>query len=169
MKDFKEIMPEQITNNPFELINKDWMLITAKSGDKINTMTASWGGLGILWNKKVATIFVRPTRYTYKLLEQTNTFTLTFFDEIHRDKLNYCGSHSGREVDKIAKTGLAPIEINDGVIFKEAKMAMVCSKLYYQDIDPANFVDDSLDKNYAKKDYHRMYIAEIDKVFVKYH
>jgi flavin reductase (DIM6/NTAB) family NADH-FMN oxidoreductase RutF len=81
---FKEIKPELLTDNPFKLINKDWMLITAGTPDKFNTMTASWGGLGVLWERKVAICFIRPNRYTYEFVERSENFTLSFFEEQHR-------------------------------------------------------------------------------------
>jgi len=167
-KEFVEIKPVQITDNTFKLIGSDWMLITAGTLDAYNTMTASWGGLGVLWNKDVCFCFVRPTRHTYGFMEKADTFTLTFFDEDYRDALKFCGSHSGRDVDKAAKTGLTPVQSSSGsVYFNEARMVIECRKLYYQDIDPANFIDPSIDKNYSLKDYHRMYVGEIIKCLQK--
>lgn len=125
-------------------------------------MTASWGGLGILWHKNICSIFIRPQRYTYEFIEMSDTFTLSFFDNNHRDVLKYCGSHSGREVDKVAETGITPVFSEDGgVYFQEAKLVLECRKLYYQDIIPGNFLDESINENYPKEDYHRMYFGEI--------
>jgi len=167
-KEFVEIKPEQITDNTFKLIGSDWMLITAGTLDAYNTMTASWGGFGVLWNKNVCFCFVRPTRHTYGFMEKADTFTLTFFDEEYRDALKFCGAYSGRDVDKAAKTGLTPVQGSSGsVYFNEARMVIECRKLYYQDIDPANFIDPSIDKNYSLKDYHRMYVGEIVKCLQK--
>ncbi|HHW47161.1 MAG TPA: flavin reductase family protein [Clostridiaceae bacterium] len=167
-REFVEIKPEQITDNTFKLIGSDWMLITAGTLDAYNTMTASWGGLGVLWNKNVCFCFVRPTRYTYGFMEKADTFTLSFFDEDYRDALRFCGSHSGRDVDKAAKTGLTPAQSGNGsVYFNEARMVIECRKLYFQDIDPANFLDPGIEKNYSQKDYHRMYIGEIVRCLQK--
>ncbi len=162
MSDFKKIKPKEIEENAFKLIGSDWMLITAGSEKKFNTMTASWGGLGILWHKNICSIFIRPQRYTYEFIEMSDTFTLSFFDNNHRDVLKYCGSHSGREVDKVAETGITPVFSEDGgVYFQEAKLVLECRKLYYQDIIPGNFLDESINENYPKEDYHRMYFGEI--------
>jgi flavin reductase (DIM6/NTAB) family NADH-FMN oxidoreductase RutF len=159
---FKEISVYDITDNPFKLIADDWMLITAGNLQKFNTMTASWGTLGELWNKKVAFCFVRPTRYTYEFMENADTFTLTFLDEKYREALDYCGSHSGRQVDKIAKTGLTPVEWDGkAVYFQQARLVLICKKIYAQEIDPKLFLDPAIDDNYPKKDYHRMYVGEI--------
>jgi len=159
---FKEISVYDITDNPFKLIADDWMLVTAGNLQKFNMMTASWGTLGELWNKKVVFCFVRPTRHTYKFMETADTFTLTFFDEKHRETLDFCGHHSGRKVDKIAKTGLKPIEWEkQAVYFQQARLVLICKKVYTQDINPALFLDPAIDDNYPKKDYHRMYVGEI--------
>lgn len=165
-KSFIEIKPEQFTDNTFKLIGSDWMLITAGTLDSYNTMTASWGGFGILWNKNVCFCVVRPTRHTYNFIEKSGAFSLSFFDDKYRKALQFCGSHSGRDVDKAASTGLTPVAGDNGTVyFNEARLVIECKKLYFQDIDPKNFMDIALDKNYPLKDYHRMYIGEISKSF----
>ncbi len=159
---FKTITPGQIKDNVFKLIGEDWMLITAGKEDAFNTMTASWGGLGILWNKTVSCCFVRPTRYTYEFMEKGNTYTLSFFSEKYRRALEICGSKSGRDGDKISETGLTPcLAAYDAVTFKQAQLVLVCNKLYFQDLIPRNFIDPQIETNYPKKDYHRMYVGEI--------
>jgi flavin reductase (DIM6/NTAB) family NADH-FMN oxidoreductase RutF len=166
---FKQIKPEEIGDNTFELIGKDWMLITAGAPGSYNTMTASWGGFGVLWNKNVCWCVIRPQRYTYEFTEKADTFTLSFFDENHRDALNICGSKSGRDIDKAAATGLTPVagDTPGTTTFAEARLVIECRKLYFQDIDPANFLDPAIDGNYPQKDYHRMYIGEIVRVWSK--
>lgn len=167
MQTFHEIQPGEIAGNPFTLIGKDWMLVTAGDAGKFNTMTASWGGVGVLWNKNVVFTFIRPQRYTYEFIEKGDIFTLSFFDDSHRDALKFCGANSGRDVDKVKETGLTPVFTDGGVYFEEAKLVLVCRKLACQDMDPAGFIDPSLAKNYAAGDYHRMYAAEILKVYQK--
>lgn len=157
-----------LEKNVFTLIEKEWMLITAGSRESFNTMTANWGGLGVLWNKNVCFIFVRPTRYTYEFTEQSDYFTLSFFTEEYRNALNYCGRYSGRDVNKIEKCGFTPLEVSKEVIsFEQSKLILACRKIYHQDINPMNFYDSGIDKNYPKKDYHRMYIGEIIKAYSK--
>lgn len=166
--DFKEITVYDIKDNPFKLIADDWMLITAGNLAKFNTMTASWGTLGELWNRKIAICFVRPTRHTYGFMENSDTFTLSFFGEEHRDALNFCGSKSGRSIDKIAATGLKPIEWErQAVYFQQARLVLICRKLYWQDLDPTHFLDPTIENNYPKKDYHRFYVGEILRALVK--
>lgn len=169
MKDtFVSISPEEVTDNPFKLIGTDWMLITAGDAQRVNTMTASWGGLGILWNKKVCFCFIRPSRFTYGLMETGKVFTLSFFEEKFRNVLNYCGSNSGRDVDKVAATGLTPVHSPSGsVYFQEARLVLDCRKLYYHDFETKNFLDGEIEKNYNGEDYHRMYVGEITGCYLR--
>ena len=158
----KNIAPEELITNPFADIGKRWMLITAAHGGRFNTMTASWGSLGIIWGVPAATVVVRPTRHTFAFMEKADSFTLSFFPETCRTALNYCGTHSGRDVDKCKETGLIPVWDGEDVWFDAADMVLRCRKLYAQDMDPACFADPSQDsKFYPNKDYHRMYIGEI--------
>lgn len=160
--DFKHIEPGKISDNAFKIIGEDWMLITAGKEDSFNTMTASWGGMGILWHKPVSFAFVRPSRYTYEFMEKDNIFTLSFFEEKYRDALNILGSKSGRDGDKISETGLTPAAVDHGAVtFKEARLVIVGKKLYYQDLNPDHFLEPGIAAHYPKKDYHRMYVGEI--------
>lgn len=163
---FHEMAAGDLTDNVFKLVGTDWMLVTAGEPADFNTMTASWGGMGILWGLHVAFAFVRPQRYTFGFMESASHFTLSFFDEAYRDVLNYCGTHSGRDVDKMAETGLTPVEAGGaGVVFKEARLALVCRKLYAQDLAAEAFVDKQvMEKVYAARDFHRMYVGEIVQV-----
>ncbi len=162
MKGFVSLKTSTLQENVFSLIGKDWMLITSGNRESFNTMTASWGGMGVLWNKNVCFIFIRPQRYTYEFVEKSETFTLSFFSDEYRSALNYCGSNSGRDVDKAAKTGLTPVVTESGAVsFSEARFVIECRKIYFQDLDPENFIDPAIDKNYSAKDYHRMYIGEV--------
>lgn len=149
-----------------DLIANKWMLITAGTKEKHNTMTASWGGIGHLWNKDVAYIFIRPQRYTFDFVEQNDFFSLSFFEEKYRYVLKLCGTKSGREIDKM-KLDITPVVENENIFYNEAEIVMLCKKIYYQDIDPRNFLDNSIHKNYPLKDYHRMYIGEIYKTLKK--
>ncbi|MDD3846729.1 MAG: flavin reductase family protein [Syntrophorhabdaceae bacterium] len=158
---FQEIKPENIGHNPFKLIGRDWMLITAGTKDSFNTMTGAWGGLGIMWNKRVAVCVVRPNRYTYEFMERSGSFSLSFFDEQYRDALTYCGTKSGRDVNKVAQTGLTPVFGEDTIYFAQASLVIECRKVYYQDIEPRNFLAGEMDGFYPEKDYHRMYVGEI--------
>ncbi len=159
--DLNSIEIEDLNGNVFKIIGSDWMLITAGTPDSWNTMTASWGGLGVLWGKNVSFCFVRESRFTYEFMNSHELFTLSFFDEKYREALDYCGSHSGRDVEKAVETKLTPAPVDGSVSFEQARLVMVCKKLYFQDIDPTNFVDPQIQSHYENEDYHRMYVGEI--------
>ncbi|MCH5303709.1 MAG: flavin reductase family protein [Ruminococcus sp.] len=167
MSEFKEISVSEINNNPFDLIGKDWALVTAKNGDGCNTMTASWGGVGIMWNKPVAFTFIRPQRFTYGLIENEEYFTLSFYKEEYRDVLRFCGSKSGRDYDKAKECNITPVYDEKAPYFAEAELVLVCKKLYAQDLDEQSVIaKGEVLKNYSDNDYHRMYISEIVKVLI---
>lgn len=164
---FKEVDIKSIHFNPFSAIGTDWMLITAGDKEKFNTMTASWGGVGVLWGKNVATCYIRPQRYTKEFVDKNDTFTLSFFPDGYREALNICGTLSGRDCDKVKKAGLTPVFLDETPAFEEARLVLVCRKLYEDEIKPEHFLDSSADEKwYPKKDYHTMYIAEIIGAYV---
>ncbi len=154
--------------NPFTKIGKEWMLITGGSIDGFNTMTASWGQMGVLWNKNVLTCYIRPNRYTYEFVEKGESFAASFFGEEFRSVLSFCGSHSGRDCDKIKETGLTPEELDGCVAFGEASLVLVCRKLYSYDLEESGFLtDDGLPEQFFGKDpYHRAYICEITDAYI---
>ena len=165
---FQEVSVSDLQFNPFDMINKEWLLVTAGNKEQCNTMTASWGSLGILWNKPISTIYIRPSRYTLEFLDREPYYSLCVFDESHRETLKYCGSHSGRDGDKIKATGLTTLTDEKAPYFAEAKLVFICRKLYKQTMEPACFIDSSLDSaNYANKDYHKVFTGEIEKVLKK--
>ncbi len=167
MKTFKEITPQEFKGNPIQLIGKEWMLLTAGIPGHFNTMTVSWGTVGELWFKPVFFCFVRPQRYTLEFMEQHDVFTLSFFDERFKPQLNFCGTKSGRDTDKVAECGLTPCDAANGaVFFGEARMVFECRKIYFQDFDPSHFLDEAITRCYSQEDYHRMYIGEITRVLV---
>lgn len=162
----KEIKVEQLHNDPFTMIGKEWMLVTAEHDGVVNTMTASWGGVGILWNKKVAFVFIRPQRYTKEFIDASPTFSLSFYDESYRDKLSYFGTTSGRDEDKIKKADFHVAMEKDTPYFEEANTVLICRKLYKQELQKECFLDMSLaEKNYPGNDYHTMYVVEIEEAF----
>ena len=162
-KIFKEMPVQDLDDNVFKAIGDDWMLITAGKSDNFNTMTASWGTLGILWHLPVAICFIRPQRHTYGFAEKSDYYTLSFLEEGHRDILQFCGSRSGRDTDKIADTGLIPRETVQGnVFFEQCRLVLECRKLYSDRIKEDQFIVQNLiSKNYLKKDFHKFYIGEI--------
>lgn len=167
----KEINYKEMKFNPFNLIGDEWMLVTA--GDEqsgCNTMTASWGHLGCLWghNDPTAVIYLRPSRYTKQFVDEEPYFTLCVMDKSFKKQMAYLGSVSGRDEDKIAKAGLTPVYADGGVYFKEAKLVLLCKKLFAQELQEDSFLSqDVIDKNYPQRDFHTMYVGKIEKVMVR--
>lgn len=161
---FKEIRPEELNSSVFHDIGTKWMLVSAKKPDgSVNTMTASWGALGVLWNKNVFICFVRPQRYTHEFTEASDSISIAFFGEEYRDALKLCGTKSGRDMDKIKEAGLSVFLNGDNVGFNEAERIIYGKKLYAGKIDPKCFISEDIEKHY-KDDYHTVYICEIEKI-----
>jgi len=166
--DLQEISIQSFTSDSFDLWDKTWLLLT--SGDfsmgKFNSMVVAWGGFGIMWNKPMAMVVVRPTRHTFSFINAFNTFSLCVFPEYYRDAMNLLGTKSGRDGDKIKDSGLTPIASSAiaSPVFNEAELMLECRKMYWDDLDPQHFLDPKIEKNYAKKDYHRMYFGEVLRI-----
>lgn len=168
MSKFTEINPESFDRSPFKLIGKDWMLITAEKDGKINTMTASWGGFGVMWGKNVVYIVLRPQRYTKEFVDHSETFSISFLNNSFRTTLSYLGTKSGRDEDKIKKSELSVLHTDNIPYFEEADIAILCKKLYAQEYKPECFIDQELnEKWYPDVDHHTLYIAEIAKLLIK--
>jgi flavin reductase (DIM6/NTAB) family NADH-FMN oxidoreductase RutF len=164
--EWRDLSIKDFRGSPSERIGREWMLITVgdTSKDKSgwNTMTASWGGLGVLWSRDVAFIVIRPSRRTYEFANANSLFTLSFFPAACRKVLNICGSESGRDIDKATKAGLTPIVFDNGAVgFSEASEILICKKLYTHDLDPSHFLDPSIEESYHGTDYHRLFIGEV--------
>jgi flavin reductase (DIM6/NTAB) family NADH-FMN oxidoreductase RutF len=159
------IPPERFTSEVFHLFDEQWLLLTA--GDfaqgAFNTMTISWGSLGIIWGRPFVQVVVRPTRYTHEFMERFGTFTVAAFPERCRRALNILGTKSGRAGDKIAEAGLTPVASAQVAApgFAEAELVIECRKMYHSAFDPRHFLDPAIGSNYPKKDYHTVYFGEI--------
>lgn len=164
---FHSVDPASLACNPFSLIGKDWALLTAGDADGFNTMTVSWGNMGVMWNKNIVTVFVRPQRYTREFIERCDKFTLSFYDESMRPALRLCGSKSGRDLDKAAAAGLTPVFENGTTYFAQAKLVLECRKIYCDKIRPEGFLIPEINDSYPGKDYHVVYMGEILRVLEK--
>ena len=165
MNTFIEKKIEDFSSNAFTMIGKEWMLISAEKDGKVNTMTASWGGLGILWNEPVAYIFIRPQRYTKEFVDANEKLTLSVLDDSFRKQLSYLGTVSGRDENKIEKAGLTVRNDYDAPFFDEAKTVFVCKKLFAQELNPDCFIEKAIDgAMYPNHDYHTMYVCRIEKI-----
>ncbi len=163
----KEIDVRQLKKSPVEMIANDWALLTAGNIGDWNTMTVSWGMVGELWGKDVVACFVRPQRHTFGYMENNDTFTLSFFGGNYKKELGICGSKSGRDTDKAKETGFIPISVEKSVTFEQAEVVFVLKKIAVDTIDKSGFIDESIMNNYAAGDFHKIYIGQIEKVYIK--
>ena len=188
----QEISYKDLKFNPFNLIGDEWMLITAgderlrvgdgtsgmhsslqakrPKGRAVNTMTASWGHLGCLWgnNDPSAVVYIRESRYTKEFVDEEPYFSLCVMDKSFKKQMAYLGSTSGRDEDKIAKAGLTPIYADNTVYFEEAKLVLICKKVYAAEIQPSGIIyQETIDQSYPQGDYHTMYVGKIEKVLVR--
>ena len=164
---FQKVDPKELKFNVFSAIGDQWMLITAGTVEHCNTMTASWGGLGILWGKPMAIAYIRPQRYTKQFVDESEYFTLTFFSENWRKQLALCGTKSGRDMDKVKECGFTVAAAEGGApYFEEAELVLVCRKQMMMPMAPAAIPNEVKEKHYYG-DYHDIYWGEIVEVLVK--
>lgn len=174
---YKHIKPTEFNENVFNLIAKDWFLMTAEHNNIINTMTVAWATVGILWQKPVVIVAVRPERYTHEIASQAETFSLTVFTQEYKKMLGYCGTKSGRDVDKIKECDLHVEHEGDTPYFSEARLAFICKKLCMTPLKEEDFLGDTqfTSKWYGGENnadgtgggYHYLYIAEITDILEK--
>jgi len=164
---FQKVDPKNLTFNPFSAIGDQWMLITAGTPEHCNTMTASWGGVGVLWGVPMATAYIRPQRYTKQFVDENEYFTLSFFDQYYRPQLSLCGTKSGRDVDKVKECGFTVAAAQGNApYFEQAELVLVCRKRMVMPMDPAAMPEDVKEKWY-KGDFHDIYWGEIVEALKK--
>lgn len=162
---------DELAVSPTKLIGKQWMLVTAGTPQHFNCMTASWGGIGVLWGKPVAYIVIRPNRHTVGFINEQPSLTLSFMPESHRDDVLFCGRNSGRDVDKMAATGLKPVTTENGLVtYEDAELVLECRKMFKTRLQEADFLDWSevSPKWYSEDNpLHDLYICEITTAWAK--
>lgn len=170
---YDKIEASALPDNVIELIGQQWMLVTAGDKDAYNTMTASWGGIGYIYERPSTFIFIRDTRYTYQFLQKEEGFTLSFFPEQYRGALRVCGTKSGRDTDKVKEAGLTPLETPSGLMsFGEARMIIECKKMLVQELDYANLTEPYkakvMEESYGSEpSKHQLFISEITHIWIK--
>lgn len=161
----EKIKIEDFKTEIFNLWGKQWLLLTSGelAHDSFNCMTVAWGSIGIMWNKPFVQAVVRPTRFTYNFMERFDTFTMAAFGEEYKDELKYLGSVSGKDENKIEKSGLKiiPSKSIDCPSYAQAELMIECRKIYVSRFDTNEFIDIEIKKNYPKEDYHSVYFGEI--------
>ena len=157
----------EFTVDIFSKLDKEWALLAAGSVEDHNAMTISWGGMGTLWFKPVVTVYVKPCRYTYQFMNDNDYFTVSFYPEEYKKALMLMGSKSGRDLDKDAASGLTIRDLGEAVTYEEAEVTLLCRKIYFQDMDPANMPQDVVKQHYTVEEPHRMFIGEVVEVIRK--
>ncbi len=155
--------------NALEFFSKQMPLLAAGDRSSCNAMTISWGSLGTLWNRPVCTVYVRPQRYTFNLLEKQEGFSVCVMGEGYYQQLQYCGSKSGRDTDKLKDCGFTvTYGAMDTPVIQQAQLVLVCRKLYTQDLDPLQMLDQSIrDAVYPQGGFHRCYTGQVEEVYIK--
>jgi len=156
---------KDLNTNIFKDFGDSWALVAAGNINHFNAMTISWGGMGTIWAKSVCTVYVRPTRYTYKFMEENEYFTVSFYDENYKEDLNIMGTKSGRDVDKVSLTKLTVKKLENSITFNEATRTLLCKKIYYQDMDSSKFPSDVLKRFYNGDSVNRLYIGEVIGIY----
>jgi flavin reductase (DIM6/NTAB) family NADH-FMN oxidoreductase RutF len=156
---------EQLSVQPYPLWDTQWLLLAAGdfAAGRFNVMTVSWGTIGVMWDKPVAQVVIRPHRYTFEFMEQYSTYTLSALPPAYHAVLDMLGTVSGRDGDKLADSKLTarPASVVAAPVFAEAELVIECRKLYWQDMAPDHFLDPGIARHYPRRDYHRIFYGEI--------
>ncbi|MEG1448291.1 MAG: flavin reductase family protein [Oscillospiraceae bacterium] len=164
MRNLEPISTKDISYDINKMFSQELALLTVKNGDKINTMTIGWGSIGYIWKKDVLEIYVRPSRYTYELLENADCYSVSFFDISYKDKLLFCGKNSGRDVDKFTACNFDVENYNNVPYIAQARLVAICKKLYTANLDTNNFEEEYkylASDFYKDGDIHKIFIGEI--------
>ena len=171
---FKPIEPKMITESVFKLIGEDYAVLTAGTPSKYNSMVASWGGWGILFNKPAAFSMLRANRYTLELMRREQKYTMSFFDTEFKDDITQFGLSSGRNSDeKMKKTKLTSVQTPSGnTVFKEAKLIVECKLIQVTTVSPDDFLVEEnkkfvVDAFAEAGEYHKMVVGEITNVWIR--
>lgn len=158
----KKIDPVELAIRPFHLLDEEWALLVG-GREKPNPMTVSWGGFGTIWNRPVVTVYVRPTRHTFSLLKMDPEFTLNVLPESRREALDFCGSRSGRELDKWEATRLVQRPSEQVAVpgVEGSELILECRVAATLLVDPRRFLDESIEELYPLKDYHTAILGEV--------
>ena len=162
----KELLPYELNENFFKAFGKKWALIVVEDEKEDNAMTISWGQVGIMWSRPIVSVFVRNTRYSKHMMDNSQTFSVCFFDEKYKDKLGYCGTVSRKDEDKISKCGFTRLKDNSTLYLKEAKITLILKKIYQVDLPIDNNVDPTIKKHYSENESHTQYFGEIIKILI---
>lgn len=139
-------------------------------GERLNTMTIAWGHIGVVWNKPVFIVFVRPSRYTYEILMKAHDFTVNIpYEGALKKELAYAGSTRGEDLDKFEVMGLTPTPSKTVKTpsIKECALNYECKIIYRQIQEPALIQEEIQKKHYPQHDMHVMIYGEITHIDIK--
>jgi len=124
---FKQISPEELSDNVFTLVGKDLYVITAGKEDQSNSMTGSGGGMGLLFKIPTTWCILRSDRYTLEMIKKEQTYTMSYFPNEYKEQMLFLGSKSGRNTEKMKEVELTPVQTPSGDIsFREARLIIEC-------------------------------------------
>ncbi|SES69439.1 flavin reductase family protein [Anaerobranca gottschalkii] len=163
MSKIKEITYSELLPQVLDKLPKGAFL-TTKYKDKVNTMTIGWGSIGIMWGKPIFMVGVRYSRHTYRMLQSSGEFTISIpIEKDLKKELAFCGSKSGRDIDKISQTrlNLKPgFKVNTPVI-EDCELHYECKVVYQQSMDPGLVIGEIDERYYKNNDFHVLFYGEI--------
>lgn len=160
--------PEEYKTDIFNIFDKKWAILTAGPKDGYNSMTIGWGAMGTLWGRPAVTVYVNPLRYTFDIINKSDTFTVSFFPEKNRRDLMLMGTVSGRDGDRLKGTSLTPRFDGDYITYEEADLTFECRKIFQQTLEKSLIPKEIADSYYAPDgDAHRMYVGELVNILEK--
>ncbi len=172
---FKKVEPTELTDNVFKLVGQDYTVITAGTDSAFNSMTASWGGWGQLFEVPVTWCFLNASRYTLEFIKKEQTYTMTYFPEQFKEQVIAFGSKSGRNSDKMKETTLTHVKTpSNNITYKEAKLVIECKLVEITETNPKDFYSDK-GKDFVEKgmkdgngkEYHKLVFGDITNVWVR--
>ena len=155
---------KEFLDKSLNIFQKDWALVTAGTMENYNTMTIGWGGFGTLWRKPVCTVYVKPCRYTHSFMDANDYFTVSFYENEHREALGVLGTKSGRDGDKVSEVGFVAVPAGESVTFAQAKTTILCKKIYRQDLVTDAMPADVIEKYYIEEAPHTVFVGEVVEI-----
>lgn len=165
---FEKISIFDVNENAVKLFKIDNPIVVFGDINKHNGLTVAWGTLGCLWSKDIATVYVKPNRYSFEFANNCEYFSIVWFDESIRKEINRVyGSMSGKNVDKEKLCNLTPIELDNSVAYKEASLVIVCKKIYQNPLNKDNILSEEVLSKPLYQDglFHSEYYGEIVSVY----
>lgn len=160
----KEIKYMDVIEETIDALKEGKVLVcSVDKNNRPNLMAIGWGAIGVVWGEPIFFVFIRPSRYTFNLIEETEDFSVNVFDDKYKEIVNWCGSVSGREYDKFKKTKLTPLKskyINSPIV-EESKISFECKVIGKLDVKPEMIDKDIKERMYKSGDYHRVYLGKI--------